>query len=53
MGSSPAKYLVLYAKVFLVISTIDSTADSGWISDSGLFLNNWEKISFSVKSQVL
>ena len=38
-GISPPEYLALYAKVFLVISTIYSTAFliQGW------FLKNWDK----------
>ena len=39
-GSSPPKYLALYAKVLLVISTIYSTA----FLIQGSFLKNWDKI---------
>ena len=38
-GYSPPKYLVLYAKVFLVISTIYSMAFLIQVS----FLKNWDK----------
>ena len=49
-GSCPPKYLALYAKVFLVISTIYSTA----FVIQGSFLKNWDKnLSFSVKSELL
>ena len=45
-GSSPTKYLALYAKVFLVISTIYSTAV--------LILKELgQNLRFSVKSEVL
>ena len=39
-GSSPPKYLALYAKVFLVISTIYSTA----FLIQGSFLKKWDKL---------
>ena len=39
-GPCPPKYLALYAKVFLVISTIYSTA----FVIQGEFLKNWDKI---------
>ena len=39
-GSSPPQYLALCAKVFLVTSTIYSTA----FVIQGLFLKNWGKI---------
>ena len=54
-GSSPPKYLSLYAKVFLVISTIYSTAFviqgsflMNWdkFYELGSFLMNWDKISY-------
>ena len=40
MGSSPPKYLALFAKIFLVISTVYSTA----FVIQGSFLKNWDKI---------
>ena len=46
-GSSPPKYLALYAKVFLVVSSIYSTA----VSDSGVILKELgQNLIFSVKS---
>ena len=39
-GFVPQNYLALYAKVFLVISTIYSTA----FVIQGSFLKNWDKI---------
>ena len=41
------KYLALYAKVFLVISTIYSTA----LVVQGSFLKNWDKIRALVKER--
>ena len=38
-GSFPPKYIALYAKVSLVISTIYSTA----FLSQGSFLKNWDK----------
>ena len=38
MGFSPPKHLALYAKAFLVISTIYSTV----FLIQGLFLKNWD-----------
>ena len=49
-GSTPTKYLALHAKVFLVISTIYSTA----FLIQGSFLKSWDKnLSFNVTSEVL
>ena len=47
--SSPLKYLGLYAKVSLVISTIYSTA----FLIQGSFLELGQNLSFSVKSELL
>ena len=48
-GSSPPKYLALYAKAFLVISTIYSTA----FAIQGVILKELgQNLCFSVKSEV-